>query len=141
MKPDQPDILNYLAFGWLERGENLDEAKEMIARALKARPDDAQIIDSMGWALYMDGEYADSSSYLEKAVELLPGDPAVNDHLGDVYWRLDRKDEARFQWERALSFSPEKKEAHELNQKIKEGLPPDMTEVLDDESEPYAGTP
>ena len=141
LKPDQPDILNYLAFGWLERGENLDEAKEMIARALKARPDDAQIIDSMGWALYMDGEYTDSSSYLEKAVELLPGDPAVNDHLGDVYWRLDRKDEARFQWERALSFSPEKKEAHELNQKIKEGLPPDTTEILDDESEPYAGTP
>ena len=122
LKPDQPDVLNYLGFGWLERGHHIDEARDMIARAVKARPDDAQIVDSMGWALYLQGDYTESIAYLEKAVELLPGDPTVNDHLGDVYWRLGRKNEARFQWELALSFSPETKEAQSLHKKLKEGL-------------------
>jgi Flp pilus assembly protein TadD len=96
----------------------------MIARAVQARPDDAQIVDSMGWALYMGGDYTASISYLEKAVELVPGDPTVNDHLGDVYWRLGRKNEARFQWERALAFSPQNTLAQSIQKKLKDGLPP-----------------
>lgn len=124
LKPDQPDVLNYLGFAWLERGTSIEEARDMIARAVKARPDDAQIVDSMGWALYIGGDYTASISYLEKAVELLPGDPTVNDHLGDVYWRLGRKNEARFQWDRALSFSPEAKLAQVIQNKLKDGLPP-----------------
>ncbi len=124
LKPDQPDVLNYLGFAWLERGINIEEARDMIARAVQARPDDAQIVDSMGWALYMGGDYVASIEYLEKAVELLPGDPTVNDHLGDVYWRLGRKNEAKFQWERALSFSPEPKLAQGIHKKLKDGLPP-----------------
>ena len=124
IKPDQPDVMNYLGFGWLERGVHIDEARDMIAKAVKARPDDAQIVDSMGWALYLEGDYAASIPYLEKAVELLPGDPTVNDHLGDVYWRLGRHNEARFQWERSLSFSPEAKLAQIIHKKLKDGLPP-----------------
>jgi tetratricopeptide (TPR) repeat protein len=122
LKPDQPDVLNYLAYGWLERGQNQQEARGMIQRAFKARPDDAEIVDSMGWSLYLEGDYANATRYLEKAVELLPNDPTVNDHLGDVYWRVGRKTEARFQWERSLSFSPDDKLLVKLHQKLKEGL-------------------
>ena len=124
LKPDQPDVLNYLGFGWLEHGVAVDQAREMIEKAVKARPNDAQIVDSMGWALYVQGNYPEATQYLERAIELLPGDSTVNDHLGDVYWRLGRKNEARFQWERALTFSPETKEVNSIHKKLKEGLPP-----------------
>lgn len=124
LKPDQPDVLNYLGYGLLERGQSLVEASMMIEKAVVARPDDAQIVDSMGWSLYLRGDYAKATAYLEKAVELMPGDPTVNDHLGDVYWRIGRKTEARFQWERALSFSPEPPLADSIRRKLKEGLPP-----------------
>jgi len=127
LKPDQPDVLNYLGFGWLERGKNSSDALAMIQKAIKARPDDAQIVDSMGWALYIQGDYKGSMEYLEKAVELLPGDPTVNDHLGDLYWRLGRKNEARFQWERSLTFSPENKLSEVIQKKLKDGLPPTTT--------------
>ena len=123
LKPDQPDILNYLGFAQLEHNENIDGARDMIARAVDVRPNDPQIIDSMGWVLYMQGDYDKASTYLEKAVELLPSDPTVNDHLGDVYWRLGRKTEARFQWNRALIYAPEPKMVDFINKKIKEGLP------------------
>ena len=78
----------------------------------------------MGWSLYMRGDYAKAATYLEKAVELMPGDPTVNDHLGDVYWRVGRKNEARFQWERALTFAPEATLAEIIRKKLKDGLPP-----------------
>jgi tetratricopeptide (TPR) repeat protein len=123
-KPNQPDILNYLGYGMLEHHENMPEAREMIATAVKARPDDAQIVDSMGWALYLQGDYAGATEYMEKAVELLPGDATVNDHLGDVYWRAGRKTEARYQWERSLMFSPEASMADSIHKKLKDGLPP-----------------
>jgi tetratricopeptide (TPR) repeat protein len=123
LKPDQPDVLNYLGYGWLERGMYRDQAHQMIEKAFKARPDDAEIVDSMGWALYLQGDYASATPYLEKAVELLPGDATVNDHLGDVYWRIGRKTEARFQWERSLTFSPDEDLTNRLQQKLKEGLP------------------
>ena len=123
LKPDQPDVLNYLAYGLLERGQNLPEAQTMLEQAVKSRPNDAQIVDSMGWSLYLQGDYQAATAFLKKAVELLPGDPTVNDHLGDVYWRLGRKNEARFQWERSLSFAPEDTLVDRLNHKLKTGLP------------------
>jgi tetratricopeptide (TPR) repeat protein len=129
LKPDQPDVLNYLGYGLLEHNEKVEEARGMIERAVLARPNDPQIVDSMGWSLYMQGDYKTASGYLEKAVELLPGDPTVNDHLGDVYWRLGRKTEARFQWERALTFSPEVKLAEGIHKKLKTGLPPAPAQV------------
>lgn len=122
LKPDQPDVMNYLGFTWLTRGEHLQEAHDMLQRAVAARPNDAQIVDSMGWALYLLGKYGEAADYLEKAVQLLPGDPTVNDHLGDAYWRLGRRTEARFQWERSLTFSPDETLAESIRRKLKDGL-------------------
>lgn len=124
LSPEQADVLNYLGFSWLSQHRNVSDARSMIAKALSARPNDPQIIDSMGWAYYVTGEYDQAADFLERAVEMLPGDPTVNDHLGDAYWRLGRKTEARFQWNRALSFSPEQDAAQEISRKLKDGLPP-----------------
>ncbi len=107
LSPDQPQVLNYLGYGLLERDEKLDEAMSMIERAVAARPDDGYIVDSLGWALYRLGRYPEAEVQMEKAVELEPVDAVVNDHLGDVYWVVGRKLEAEFQWRRALSFNPE----------------------------------
>ncbi|MDX2073663.1 MAG: tetratricopeptide repeat protein [Alphaproteobacteria bacterium] len=123
LNPDQPDVLNYLGYGLLVRGEALADAKAMLEKAIALSPNDPQIIDSMGWALYIDGQYHEALPYLERAVELLPNDATVNDHLGDNYWRLGRKSEARFQWERALTFQPEAEEAKQINTKLVSGLP------------------
>jgi len=136
LKPDQPDVLNYLGYGWLEHGEHITQARDMIAKAVKLRPNDPQIVDSMGWALYLHGDYKQATAYLEKAIELLPADPTVNDHLGDAYWRMGRKNEARFQWERSLTFAPEPKLADTIRKKLKDGLPPTATLA---ETAPAAG--
>lgn len=122
LQPDQPDVLNYLGYSWLMRREHIEEAREMIEKAVSQRPNDPQIMDSMGWALYSLGQYQESLAYLEKALELLPGDPTINDHLGDAYWQLGRKMEARFQWERSLTFSPAAAEEEAIKAKLKEGL-------------------
>lgn len=123
VNPHQPDVLNYLAYGWLERGERISQARVMLDKALRARPDDPQILDSMGWALYMSGNYIEAVEYIERALEMLPSDAEVNEHLGDVYWRVGRRTEARFQWDRALTFSPDTKRSQRLELKMKEGLP------------------
>ncbi len=123
LNPDQPDVLNYLGYGMITRGESPEEAKAMLEKAIAANPNDPQIIDSMGWALFVLGEYEAARPYLERAVELLPGDATVNDHLGDIYWRLDRKHEARFQWQRALTFLTEETEMKKINAKLASGLP------------------
>jgi len=123
LNPDQPDVLNYLGYGMLVRGEALPEAKAMLEKAIAASPNDPQIIDSMGWALHLLGQYKQALPFLERAVELLPGDATVNDHLGDNYWRLDRKNEARFQWQRALTFVPDAEESKKINTKLSAGLP------------------
>jgi tetratricopeptide (TPR) repeat protein len=124
IEPAQPDVLNYLGYSWLEKGMRVDDARRMIEQAVQARPTDAHIVDSMGWALYALGDYEGAIEYLERAIELMPTDPTVNDHLGDVYWRLGRKTEARFQWKRALLFKPEAEHAEKLTQKLADGLPP-----------------
>ena len=123
LKPNQPDVLNYLAYSWLTRGVHIEEARAMLATAISARPNDPQIIDSYGRALYLEGKYAEAMPYLERAVELLPSDASANDHLGDLYWRLGRKVESRFQWQRALSLSPEEDEMEAINKKLVDGLP------------------
>ena len=124
LKPGQPDVLNYLGYSWLIQGQNITRAKEMIEEAMAARPQDAHIIDSMAWALYSLGEFAEALDYMEQAVALSPRDATLNDHLGDVYWRLGRKVEARFQWQRALAFKPEEEGLEEkIRQKLEQGLP------------------
>ncbi len=120
--PDQPDVLNYLGYSWLMQGTNLEKAREMLEQAVAERPEDAHIIDSMGWALYMLGDYAEALEYLEQAVNLMPNDPVVNDHLGDALWRVGRKTEAHFQWEKALYFGPEDAEREKIEEKLKIGL-------------------
>ena len=123
LSPDQPDVLNYLGYSLLLQGQNLVEAKEMLGRAVTDRPDDPHILDSMGWAHYVSGEYKQAVELLEQAAELMPGDATVNDHLGDALWRVGRKTEAKFQWQRALTFNPEPEVKDLIERKIEEGLP------------------
>jgi tetratricopeptide (TPR) repeat protein len=104
LEPDQPRVLNYLGYSYVEKQEKLDVALDMIERAVAARPDSGYIVDSLGWVLYRLGRYEEAVPHMERAVELMPVDPVVNDHLGDVLWAVGRKVEAEFQWKRALSF-------------------------------------
>lgn len=122
LAPDQPLVLNYLGYSWVDQGMNLDEAEAMLRRAVDLRPDDGYIVDSLGWAFYRLGRFDEAVQHLERAVELRPDDPVINDHLGDAYWRVGRKREARFQWERALTFEPEDDEVAVIEQKLQRGL-------------------
>ena len=122
LKPEQPYVMNYLAYSWVEKKMNLDRAKEMLVRAVELRPNDGFIVDSLGWVYYRLQEYDLAVSYLEQAVELRPQDPVINDHLGDAYWQVGRKHEARFQWRRALSLDPEDDLIPKISTKIDEGL-------------------
>jgi len=122
LEPDQPQVLNYLGYSYLEMNTNLDEAMTMIERAVAARPDDGYITDSLGWGLYRLGRYSEAVPHMERATALMPVDPVINDHLGDVYWAVGRKVEARFQWHRALSFGPEEAEAERIRRKLEVGL-------------------
>jgi tetratricopeptide (TPR) repeat protein len=122
LSPDQPYVLNYLAYTWVERRENLDEALRMLNSAVEQRPEEGFIVDSLGWAYYQLGEFNKAVTYLERAVELQPTDPVLNDHLGDAYWRVGRKNEARFQWHRSLSFKPEEDQIVLIQDKIENGL-------------------
>ena len=122
LNPDQPQVLNYLGYSFVDRGENLEEALSMIERAVAARPDAGYIIDSLAWAYYRLGRYEDALPQMERASLLEPVDPVVTDHLGDVYWAVGRKLEAQFQWRRALSFEPEEKDAIRIRRKLEVGL-------------------
>ncbi|MBM3515123.1 MAG: tetratricopeptide repeat protein [Alphaproteobacteria bacterium] len=122
LNPDEPSVLNYLGYSWLDRNENLAEARRLIEAAYKKRPDDGAIIDSLGWAMYLAGEYQDAVTYLEKAVEQEPSDSAINGHLGDAYWKVGRRNEARFQWRRAISLSTDDAEKTALRAKLDQGL-------------------
>jgi Flp pilus assembly protein TadD len=123
-EPEQPYVLNYLGYSWVERGKNLDRAQAMIERAVQQRQNDGYIVDSMGWVLYRLGKYEDSVKHLERAVQLRPEDPVINDHLGDAYWRVGRKHEARFQWHRAISFKPADVEKAKIEVKLDKGMGP-----------------
>ncbi len=120
LSPEQPDVLNYLGYTWVDRGERLQEGLAMIRRAAELRPMSGAIIDSLGWAYYRLGDYPQALEWLEAAVRLEPADPTLNDHLGDVYWRVGRRIEARFQWQRALTLDPDNPEIIRL--KLEHGL-------------------
>ena len=122
LQPDQPMVLNYLGYSWIDKGQNLPDALKMIQRAVELRPNDGYIVDSLGWAFYRLGDLARATQYLERAIELLPEDPTINDHLGDVYWRTGRVAAARFQWRRALQFGPEAGDAKTIETKLDRGL-------------------
>ena len=120
--PDQPHVLNYLGYSWIDQGLNLDEGMRMIRRAVEQRPDDGYIVDSLGWAYYRLGNYEEAVKHLERAVELKPDDPTINDHLGDGYWKIGRMLEARFQWSHARDLKPDPEELTKIQQKLQSGL-------------------
>ncbi|MFY9881295.1 MAG: tetratricopeptide repeat protein [Pseudolabrys sp.] len=121
--PDQPHVLNYLGYSWIDQGINLDEGMAMIKKAVQQRPDDGYIVDSLGWAYYRVGNYEEATKQLERAIELKPEDPTINDHLGDAYWRVGRVLEARFQWAHARDLKPDAEDLPKIEEKLKEGLP------------------
>ena len=123
LNPDQPSVLNYLGYSWVDQGVKLDRAKKMIQKAVNLRPNDGYIVDSLGWAYFKLGEFANSVKEMERAVELKPEDPVLNDHLGDALWRVGRKIEARYQWNRALVLKPEDSLRAQINKKLANGLP------------------
>lgn len=125
LRPDQPQVLNYLGYSWVDRGENLAAALKMLERAVELRPQDGYIVDSLGWALYKMGDFEPAVTQLERAVELEPGQAVINDHLGDAYWRVGRKREAIIQWQRTLSLGEDPDiDPAEVEKKLLEGLPP-----------------
>lgn len=125
LEPDQPNVLNYLAYSWIDKGLNMQRAKTMIESAARQRPEDGAIIDSLGWIQYRTGEFSDAVETLENAISLLPQDAVINDHLGDAYWRVGRKLEAQFQWHRALSFDPDPDVRRGIEKKLQSGLDSD----------------
>src|SRR6202163_1401396 len=127
LQPEQPHVLNYLGYSWIDQGINLDEGMKMIKRAVDQRPDDGYIVDSLGWAYYRIGNYEDAVKNLERAIDLKPEDPTINDHLGDAYWRIGRTLEAKFQWAHARDLKPEPEELPKIEAKIENGLPEDAS--------------
>lgn len=122
LSDEHPLVLNYLGYSWIEQRINLEEAMEMIRKAVELRPSDGYIVDSLGWAHYRLGEYEEATEILEQAVELQPNDPTINDHLGDALWRVGRRIEARFQWQRALDMDPPEELIGPLRSKLENGL-------------------
>jgi Flp pilus assembly protein TadD len=116
-------VLNYLGYSLIEKKLNLQEAMEMVKKAVELRPNDGYIIDSLGWAYYQLGDYEQAVTHIERAVELLPADPIIAEHLGDAYWRVGRKLEAKFQWQHARDNKPEPADLARIEGKLKDGLP------------------
>ena len=138
LKPEQPLVMNYLAYTWVEQGVKLKEALAMLARAVELRPEDGFIIDSLGWAYYRMGDYRTAIKHLEQAIQLEPSEATVNDHLGDAYWRVGRRLEAKYQWQHALTLKPERSEEPKIRQKIEAGLP-ELPGVPAQAGQPQAG--
>ncbi len=122
LSPDQPSVLNYLGYSWIDQGMHLDEGMKMLQRATELRPDDGAITDSVGWAFYRLGQYDKAVEWLERAIEQKSDDATISEHLGDAYWHVGRLREARFQWERALNQKPDKDRLPVIKDKLANGL-------------------
>jgi tetratricopeptide (TPR) repeat protein len=134
LRPDQPQVLNYLGYSFLEMQTNYDEALAMIERAVELEPESGFIIDSLGWGLFRLGRYEEAVGHMENAVEKMPIDPIVNDHLGDVYWAVGRYREAEFQWHRALSFVTDDTDLNDIDpDRIRRKLEVGLYQVLEEE--------
>ena len=123
IESDRPEIQNFLGFGWVERGENVQQGLSLIRKAAASRPDQGYIVDSLGWAHFRLGQYAEAVTQLERATELSPADAEIVDHLGDAYWRAGRESEARYQWIAALRLKPGPEREQSLRSKLDKGLP------------------
>jgi len=122
LSPEQPYVLNYLGYSWIDQGEHLDDGMKMLKRASELRPDDGAVTDSVGWAYYRLGKFDDAVTWLERASEQKSDDATVVEHLGDAYWHVGRQREARFEWLRALNQNPDKDRLPALQDKLKNGL-------------------
>jgi tetratricopeptide (TPR) repeat protein len=128
LEPDHPSVLNYLGYSLVDQGLKLEEAMEMIEKAVELRPNDGYIVDSLGWAHYKLGDYEEAVKHLERAISLMCGDhqcssdPVINDHLGDAYWQVGRRIEARFQWSHARDSDPAPDELEKIERKLADGL-------------------
>ena len=123
INPDDAYILNYLAYSWLERNFKIDEAIVMLEKAYALKENDPYIIDSIGWAYYLTNDYIKAEKFLRRAVELMPDDPIVNDHYGDILWKLNRKIQARYFWKNVLNMDDTDEDMlNKINIKIVEGL-------------------
>ena len=126
-------VLNYLGYTWIKQGTNVNDAFAMIVSAYNQAPNDANISDSLGWALYNLGYYGMAVGYIEKAAEAAPSNAVISDHLGDVYWFNQRKNEARFQWKHALTMKDDSGELNrkQIQAKLKDGIPNEPSLVYD----------
>lgn len=118
LSPDEPQTLNYLGYSYVDQNRNIPEALKMLEKARSLKPYDGYIVDSVGWAYYRLGRFADAAKTLEDAVLLVPGDPTINDHYGDALSKVGRKLDATFQWNHALAFGPEADEKLKIEQKL-----------------------
>ena len=116
MSPNQAYVINYLAYSWIEKGMNIKKSLEMLKKANTLKSNDPYIIDSLGWALFKLKRYQESKDQLQQAVKLMPADPIVNDHYGDVLWKNGQEIQARYYWNYVLSL---KKAEEDLKEKIK----------------------
>ena len=121
-RPNEPELLNFLGYSWIDRGENLRRALAMVQQAVDADPSSGAMMDSLGWGYYRLGDYKTAVAKLEEAVSLDAGDPDVNNHLGDAYWRVGRRVEARYQWNRVLTLDPDPKLKAQVEAKLRDGL-------------------
>ena len=123
INPDDAYVLNYLAYSWLERDHKIDLALQMLEKAYSEKNNDPYIIDSIGWAYYLIDDYMKAENFLRKAVELMPEDPTVNDHYGDILWKLNRRIQARYFWESVLNLEETENELKKnIRNKLIEGL-------------------
>ena len=123
INPDDAYVLNYLAYSWLERDYKINEAIVMLEEAYASKKNDPYIIDSIGWAYYLVNDYSKAEKFLKRAVELMPDDPIVNDHYGDILWKLNRRIQARYFWNNILKMDDAGEEMlDKINIKLVEGL-------------------
>jgi tetratricopeptide (TPR) repeat protein len=143
LDPDQELTLNYLGYSWVDQNLNVKEAMDLIRKAVQKRPNDGYFVDSLGWAYYRQGDFAQAVKHLERAVELKPDDPVINDHLGDAYWQVGRRLEAGYQWKQALDLKPEPEDEKRIRQKLANGLveEPTTRAALDSHAAPQTPQP
>ena len=122
LNPNDTGALNYLGYWWADEGRNLDEAIELITRAVELNPDNGYYADSLGWIYFKMGEMNKAVIWLERAIRLAPDDPVIHEHLGDVYWHLERPLEARYKWQFAYEMYSDEEKKKIVSEKIKLGL-------------------
>jgi Flp pilus assembly protein TadD len=122
-QPNEPALLNFLGYMWVDSGRRVEQGAEMLARAFAADPRNGNVQDSLGWAQFRQGQYETAVETLEQAVSKQPANAEINDHLGDAYWQVGRRREATWQWNRVLTLETDSARRAEVERKLTSGLP------------------